>query len=271
MDASRYSASCGNHGRQRRAIAVDDRRRRGRVRVGVVARHRESSRPAPAALQRDRGGLEREPGGGADSTPRRAAVLDDLGFADDRLGGTGGGVRLVDGHGNLRSAEDQAGRFRARRCAGDSDRVPGPLRRPCRGGDGTLRRMDAATVTLPPITDGAGVLIVLNAQSGTAVVRADPRPVFAERLPAATVHELAEGEDLADAVAGADGGRRRPVGARRLRRRRLGVAHGGPRAPLRPAAARDARRHLQPLRAVDRARRRRCRDRRARGGVGPRR
>ena len=51
------------------------------------------------------------------------------------------------------------------------------------------------------MSDGRGLLIVLNAQSGTAVVRADPRPVFAERLPAATVHELEEGEDLADAVA----------------------------------------------------------------------
>lgn len=61
--------------------------------------------------------------------------------------------------------------------------------------------MDPVTGTLPRITDGRGLLIVLNAQSGTAVVRADPRPVFAERLPAATVHELAEGEDLADVVA----------------------------------------------------------------------
>jgi diacylglycerol kinase family enzyme len=62
--------------------------------------------------------------------------------------------------------------------------------------------MDAATVTLPRITDGDGVLIVLNAQSGAAVLlRGDPRPVFAERLPAAVVHELAEGEDLAEVVA----------------------------------------------------------------------
>jgi undecaprenyl-diphosphatase len=42
--------------------------------------------------------------------------------------------------------------------------------------------------------------MVLNAQAGTAVVHADPRPVFAERLPEAVVHELEEGEDLADAV-----------------------------------------------------------------------
>ena len=71
--------------------------------------------------------------------------------------------------------------------------------------------MDAATVTLPAITDGAGVLIVLNAQSGAAVVlRADPRPVFAERLPAATVYELAEGEDLAEVMAARMAGEEAP-------------------------------------------------------------
>jgi diacylglycerol kinase family enzyme len=72
---------------------------------------------------------------------------------------------------------------------------------PCRAA-GTLGRMDLATVTLPRITDGDGVLILLNAQSGTSVVlRSDPRPVFAERLPAAAVHELGEDEDLAEVVA----------------------------------------------------------------------
>ncbi len=44
------------------------------------------------------------------------------------------------------------------------------------------------------------MLIVRNAASGTAVVRADPAPVFAERLPAAVIHELADGEDLAAVV-----------------------------------------------------------------------
>ena len=47
---------------------------------------------------------------------------------------------------------------------------------------------------------GRGVLIVRNAASGTAVVRADPADTFAERLPEAVVHELIEGEDLGDAV-----------------------------------------------------------------------
>ncbi|WP_198425574.1 MULTISPECIES: diacylglycerol kinase family protein [Microbacterium] len=55
---------------------------------------------------------------------------------------------------------------------------------------------------LAPAPDrrGRGVLIIRNAASGTAVVRADPAGTFAERLPDAVVHELAEGEDLADVV-----------------------------------------------------------------------
>ncbi len=44
------------------------------------------------------------------------------------------------------------------------------------------------------------MLIVRNAASGTAVLRADPAGTFAERLPEAVVHELADGEDLADVV-----------------------------------------------------------------------
>ncbi|WP_229385658.1 diacylglycerol/lipid kinase family protein [Microbacterium allomyrinae] len=47
---------------------------------------------------------------------------------------------------------------------------------------------------------GRGVLIIRNAASGTAVVRADPADTFATRLPEAVVQELAEDEDLADAV-----------------------------------------------------------------------
>jgi undecaprenyl-diphosphatase len=50
---------------------------------------------------------------------------------------------------------------------------------------------------------GRGVLIVRNTASGTAVIRSDPAATFAERLPEAVVHELADGEDLADVVAGA--------------------------------------------------------------------
>lgn len=48
---------------------------------------------------------------------------------------------------------------------------------------------------------GRGVLIVRNAQSGTAVIRSDPAATFAERLPDAVVHELAEDEGFDDAVA----------------------------------------------------------------------
>jgi undecaprenyl-diphosphatase len=48
---------------------------------------------------------------------------------------------------------------------------------------------------------GRGVLLVRNAQSGAAVVRSDPAAVFAQRLPQAVVHELADGEDIDDVVA----------------------------------------------------------------------
>ncbi|GAB2830787.1 diacylglycerol/lipid kinase family protein [Microbacterium insulae] len=53
------------------------------------------------------------------------------------------------------------------------------------------------------IARGQGVLIVRNAASGTAVVRADPADEFAERLPEAVVHELSENESLDDVVAAA--------------------------------------------------------------------
>lgn len=53
----------------------------------------------------------------------------------------------------------------------------------------------------PPVAPrGRGVFIVRNAQSGTAVLRTDPGPVIAERLPEAVVRELRDGDDLAEAV-----------------------------------------------------------------------
>lgn len=52
-------------------------------------------------------------------------------------------------------------------------------------------------------TAGRGVLLVRNAQSGTAVIRSDPAPTFSERIPEAAVHELTEGEDLEEVVAAA--------------------------------------------------------------------
>jgi undecaprenyl-diphosphatase len=51
--------------------------------------------------------------------------------------------------------------------------------------------------------EGRRVLIVRNVQSGTAVIRSDPGATFAERLPHAVVHELVEGEDLAEVVGAA--------------------------------------------------------------------
>ncbi|NYE21390.1 diacylglycerol/lipid kinase family protein [Microbacterium immunditiarum] len=50
------------------------------------------------------------------------------------------------------------------------------------------------------VARGHGVLIVRNTRSGTAVIRADPAELIAERLPEADVRELGEGEDLADVV-----------------------------------------------------------------------
>ena len=50
-------------------------------------------------------------------------------------------------------------------------------------------------IELPASADGAGVIVVLNADAGTAVIRADPRPVIAERLPKAVVRELRAGGD----------------------------------------------------------------------------
>jgi diacylglycerol kinase family enzyme len=62
--------------------------------------------------------------------------------------------------------------------------------------------MASASQPLPDDRAGAGVLIVRNARSGTAVIRQDPAELFAERLPAARVRELGEGDDLDELVAG---------------------------------------------------------------------
>ena len=55
-------------------------------------------------------------------------------------------------------------------------------------------------IDLPPSADGAGVLIVMNQGAGTAVIRLDPRPKIAERLPAAVVRELEPDETMDDVV-----------------------------------------------------------------------
>jgi diacylglycerol kinase family enzyme len=67
----------------------------------------------------------------------------------------------------------------------------------------TLVHVEGSSDTGVPLRSGRGVLIVRNAASGTAVIRSDPAATFAERLPEAAVHELADGEDLADVVAAA--------------------------------------------------------------------
>ena len=86
---------------------------------------------------------------------------------------------------------------------------------------------------------GRGVLIVRNAQSGTAVIRPDPADTFAQRLPEAVVHELADGEDLAEVVAAALGSDSPPAV--------LGV-YGGDGSVSRMAHL--ARHHDRPLLAM---------------------
>jgi len=55
-------------------------------------------------------------------------------------------------------------------------------------------------IDLPASEDGLGLLIVMNKDAGTAVLRADPRPTIAERLPRAVVRELEPDELIGDAV-----------------------------------------------------------------------
>ncbi|WP_238476223.1 phosphatase PAP2 family protein [Agromyces mariniharenae] len=72
---------------------------------------------------------------------------------------------------------------------------------------------------LPASPDGAGVFLVANRSSGTAVVRADPLRLIADRLPAARVHVLEDGEDPGAVV-------RAALRHRRGRPRILGVCGG---------------------------------------------
>jgi diacylglycerol kinase family enzyme/membrane-associated phospholipid phosphatase len=61
-------------------------------------------------------------------------------------------------------------------------------------------RLGGEAITLPTLADGAGALIVVNPSSGTSTIAPDPLPMIERRLPAARLHQLREGEDLADAV-----------------------------------------------------------------------
>jgi undecaprenyl-diphosphatase len=68
-----------------------------------------------------------------------------------------------------------------------------------RGDDGGVPQV-IERILLPASPDGAGVLILIAKNAGTAVVRPDPRPEIAQRLPAAAVRELEPDEAIADAV-----------------------------------------------------------------------
>jgi undecaprenyl-diphosphatase len=61
-------------------------------------------------------------------------------------------------------------------------------------------REGGVPVALPALPDGAGAFIVVNPSSGTSTISPDPLPIIRERLPAARVHQLREGEDLPSVV-----------------------------------------------------------------------
>ena len=76
----------------------------------------------------------------------------------------------------------------------------------------------AETVELPVLARGAGAFIVVNPGSGAGLGRPDPRPLLAERLPEARIHELQRGDDIAVLVQEQLGSSERP--------RALGVSGG---------------------------------------------
>lgn len=77
----------------------------------------------------------------------------------------------------------------------------GDAERGCRRGrPGRSDRPTGVDRALPASPDGDGVFLVVNRASGTSVVRTDPLPVIADRLPRADVHVLDEGESPRDAV-----------------------------------------------------------------------
>jgi diacylglycerol kinase family enzyme len=61
-------------------------------------------------------------------------------------------------------------------------------------------RQGGVPITLPPVGDGADAFIVVNPSSGTSTISLDPQRQIEQRLPAARVHELQEGDDLPSVV-----------------------------------------------------------------------
>lgn len=57
-------------------------------------------------------------------------------------------------------------------------------------------REGGVPVLLPALADGAGAFIVVNPSSGTSTISPDPLPLIEQRLPAARLHRLQDGEDL---------------------------------------------------------------------------
>src|SRR3954471_18730040 len=59
----------------------------------------------------------------------------------------------------------------------------------------------ARMLDLPATETGEGVFAVVNPGSGRGLGRPEPGPLLRERLPQAQLHELADGDDIADLVA----------------------------------------------------------------------
>ncbi|WP_374010210.1 phosphatase PAP2 family protein [Leifsonia sp. LS-T14] len=58
----------------------------------------------------------------------------------------------------------------------------------------------AQTIDLPATDTGAGVFVIVNPGSGRGLGRPEAGPLLRERLPHARIHELQEGDDIAELV-----------------------------------------------------------------------
>jgi len=95
---------------------------------------------------------------------------------------------------------------------------------------------DGHPVELPALPDGAGLFVVVNPGAGQTVDQPEPGEYLRAHLPAARVHELGDGDDLAQLVEDRFGGDDPP--------RVLGVAGGDGSVS---AVAHAARMHDVPL------------------------
>lgn len=78
--------------------------------------------------------------------------------------------------------------------------VAGKLLVPVPPASDASTREGGTEIELPALPDGDGALIVVNRGSGASTIHADPVDRIVERLPAARLHILQEGEDLAETL-----------------------------------------------------------------------